>query len=492
MMRTKSSAKISAVLSLMVLVPFAAPLATQASGSKLTPKRPNVVFIMTDDHGPWALGVAGNKNAYTPNLNQLARRGAYLKRCFSLTPVCSPARAILMTSRYSSEVNIPDFLHAEREPGRYLSPEFATWPKLFAEAGYDAALSGKWHLNFGRKGMPTDFGYEEYLMTMGISINPSVNINGQSRRMDGYTPDIITDFGLEFIRRKRSAPFLLSLHFFAPHANWGNRTPDGDRTWLPVRDEIWDHFKNSDPELPRTDIGGLDTARTKRMMREYLASVAAVDRNIKRLVDTLAELGIAEDTIIVFTADQGFSMGHNGIWHKGNGRWLLKDDPDSPRPNMYDNSLLTPSIVCWPGTIAGSTVVEESITFLDWFPTLLAMASIPLPDGATIRGRNFFPLLKGTPMHWDEDVFAQYTMWDWHQTGAKLRAYRTAQWKLVRDYAHEGKDEFYDIIRDPTESTNLIHSTNQTIRQAIVDVEGKMLAQMKDIGDPLLELAAAK
>jgi uncharacterized sulfatase len=449
--------------------------------------RPNIIFIMTDDQGPWAFGAAPNVNARTPNMDRLRAEGTRLTNYFVTTPVCSPSRAGLMTSRYSTEVSIPDFISG-RQPEIGLDTKFATWPRLLADAGYATALIGKWHLGKQDKHHPTHYGYDEFTgFRVGgrISRDPTVEVDGKDKVIKGYTPDILTNFAVDFIRRKKDSPFVLSLHFWAPHANTENRTPDGDRTWLPLSDSDWGRFKNSDPTLPHADYPKLDVPRAKRMMREYLASVASVDRNLGRVLSLLDELGIGQNTVVIFTSDNGYNMSHNGIWHKGNGRWILIDNRGD-RPNLYDNSLKVPAIVRWPRHIKPGTTVNGTVTNLDWFPTLCAMANVPIPERAQIRGRDFLPLLKGKSIPWDNDLFAQYLMWDWHQTGANLRCYRTVRWKLVRDFKHEDKDELYDLVNDPAETNNLIDSADPAAQAQRELLNIRLLNAMRRVNDPAL------
>ena len=452
------------------------------------PKRPNIIFIMTDDQGPWAFGAAPDANARTPNIDRLRRQGARLTNYFVTTPVCSPSRAGLMTGRYATEVGVPDYLQSGSKLG--LSRDLPTWPRLLNEAGYATALVGKWHLGREDEFHPTNYGYDEFTgFRVGgeISRNPRVEVNGKVKRMGGYTPDILTDFAIDFIKRKKSHPFLLSLHFWAPHANTANKTPDGDRTWLPLSDADWDQFRDSDPALPEPDYLKLDVPRAKRMMREYLASVASADRNLGRVLTLLDELGLADNTVVIFTSDNGYNLAHNGIWHKGNGRWLLTDNR-GPRPNMYDKSLKVPAIVRWPGVIEPGSTVEETITNLDWFATIPAIAGVAVPKSNVMRGRDFLPLLRGRSMRWDNDLFAQYTMWPDNQTGAVLRCYRTRRWKLVRDFEHEAKDELYDLSNDPGATRNLIDLPDTTIQDIKASLNRKLLNGMREIDDHALKL----
>lgn len=454
--------------------------------------RPNIIFIMTDDQGPWAFGAAPNLNARTPNLDTLRREGVRLTNYFVTTPVCSPSRASLMTSRYSTEFKIPDYLKRGSHLG--LSREFRTWPEILDQAGYATALIGKWHLGKDDQYYPTHYGYDEFTgFRVGgfTSKDPTVEVDGKERLIKGYTPDILTNYAIDFIRRKKDGPFMVSLHFWAPHANTENRAPDGDRTWLPLSDADWNRFKNLNPKIPNPDYPKLDIARVKRMMREYQASVASVDRNLGRLLIVLDELKLSRNTVIIFTSDNGYNMGHNGIWHKGNGRWILTDNRGH-RPNLYDNSLKVPAIVRWQGHIKAGTTIDRTVTNLDWFPTICAMANVSLPEREQIRGRNFLPLLTGKKIRWDNDLFAQYSMWQWHQTGADLRCYRTVRWKLVRDFKHKGKDELYDLVNDPAETRNLIDSPNRVVQSQRQFLNTKLLNAMRRIDDPALGRVSPK
>ncbi len=445
-------------------------------------ERPNVVFIMTDDQAPWALGVA-NPNVRTPNLDLMCRQGARFSNFFGVSAVCSPCRASLMTSRYSTEIGIPDYIpESDRETG--LDPAIATWPRVLSDAGYRTSLIGKWHLGGSDRHHPTKFGYDDFIgfrYGAGISKDPVVEIQGKGTQMEGYTPDILTDFAIEFVQRGGSEPFLLSLHYWAPHTNTENRTPDGDRTWLPLRDEDWNPFKGLDPVLPHPNYPKLDIPRLVRMTREYCASISSVDRNVGRLMGALSEIGVEEQTVVIFTSDNGYNMGHNGIWHKGNGRWILEDDRGD-RPNLYDNSLGVPAIVRWPGRIRGGMVIGQTVTHLDWFPTLVEMTDSPW-EGDLVRGRGLLPLLQGRKVSWSNDLFAQYSMWDWNQTGAKLRTFRSGGWKMVRDFAETVDDELYHLEADPRETTNMMDSRDPVAEKMKLSLGRSMMAEMEKLGD---------
>jgi choline-sulfatase len=454
--------------------------------------RPNILFIMTDDHGPWAFGAAGDPNARTPHLDHLAAGGGLLRNYFSMSAVCSPARACLITGRYSTETGIPDYIpknpSTPKEAETGLEPEIPAWPERLQEAGYATALFGKWHLGHCDRHHPTRHGYGEFKgwrLGAGISKDPIVEIDGEDRQVGGYTPDIITGYAADFIRRHTDTPFLVSLHFWAPHANTGVTTADGDRTWHPLKEEDWAPFADTDPVIPNPGFPGLDVLRVKRMMREYLAAVHSVDRNVGRLMALLADLGLDKNTIVVYTSDNGFNIGHHGIWHKGNGRWILTDNRDGPRPNLYDNSLRLPGIIRWPGVVPPGSAYHQTLTCMDWYPTLCAAAGAGGPDKG-VRGRDMRGVFENRSEQWDNDLFAQYDMWDWHQTGASLRTYRTPQWKLVRDLKGTVPDELYYLYDDPLECQNIIDVNESQVQKHRVMLNEKLIGAMRRINDPAL------
>jgi choline-sulfatase len=472
--------KIVVILGLMAVV---VGLGVSGNANAADGSRPNVLFILTDDQAPWAIGVSGYPHAVTPHQDRLFREGAYLRNSFTVTPVCSPSRAALISSRFGSEVGITDWIHPKNEATLGLPTDSVTFPQLFTEAGYRTALIGKWHLGTEDQFHPTKFGYQHFMgFRSGGSTpnNPVLEVEGETRKLKGLLPDILTNEALQFMQRDPSRPFLLSLHFRAPHTRW-----------LPVADEDWAPFENLDPTIPNPDYPKLDIPRVKKMTREYLASVASVDRNIGRLHDQLDKLGLAENTVVIYTSDHGYNMGHNGIWHKGNGHWVLTEPPAATenipkgqRPNMYDHSIRVPTGIRWPGVIKPGTVIDHTVANIDWFPTLLSMAGIEAPSGLAIRGRDITPLLRGENVEWNNDLFCQYSTH--HQSRTHMRMLRANGWKLIRDFRNEGRDELYNLEADPAEAHNLIDATDPAARQAVADLNKKLLARMREIGDPVL------
>ncbi len=443
--------------------------------------RPNIVFLYADDQAAWSIGALGNGQAHTPNIDRLYREGAGLTNAFTTTPVCSPSRAGLMTGRYGTDIGITDYLNPDAEPDNGLDPTIPTWPKILQADGYKTLFIGKWHLGVLDKYLPTRNGYDRFYgfrNGAGISKDPKVESAGEINVVRGYTPDILTNEAIRFIQAQDGKrPFLVNIHYWAPHANTANRTPDGDRTWLPLSDADWKPFRGLDPILPQADYPKLDIARAKRMMREYLAAVASVDRNVGRILNALDKTGMADNTVVVFSSDHGYNLSHHGLWHKGNGRWLLTDNR-GPRANMYDHSLRTPAVVRWPKRLSAGLRVDEVVLNIDWFPTLLAMADAALPDEILIRGKNFLPLLEQKRTKWRTAFYAEYNQK--HVEAADQRMWRTPEWKLVRD-SREGMDELYHLSSDPGEHRNLIDDPRPKARKAVERLDRALRRRMNEI-----------
>jgi uncharacterized sulfatase len=231
-------------------------------------------------------------------------------------------------------------------------------------------------------------------------------------------------------------------------------------------------------------------------MREYLASIASIDRNLGRLLAKLDELGVADRTVVILTSDHGYNMGHHGLWSKGNALWALQKTPAQQwphipanrRPNMFDTSLKAPLVIRWPGVVRPGTTITRTVSNLDWFPTICDMAGAEVPAGTVLRGRSIVPLLRGESVEWNDDLYGEYNMLNGAQTG--MRAYRTPQWKLMRDFKNPGRAELYNLVKDPGETVNLIDSEDAAVRQIISELDGKILEQMRRLGDPLAASAA--
>ncbi len=445
--------------------------------------RPNILFIVADDQAEWAMSCSGHPEAKTPNLDRIAREGVRLTNCFTPTPVCSPSRVAILTSRYGTEVGILDWLNPNKEPERGLDPKTPAWPKLLAEAGYRTGLVGKWHLGLKDEFHPSVFGYQHFMGFRGggnSPRNPDLEIDGKVAKVDGFIVDLLTDDALRFLQREPGRPFALSLHFREPHAPYAP-APESERL----------AFAELDPQVPNPNFPKLDLARVKKLTREYLASVAAVDRNVGRVLDELDRLKLADNTLVIFTSDHGYNIGHHGILHKGNAAWILTENPPgtinvpaAQRPNMFDTSLRVPALIRWPKSIPAGKIVRHTVTHLDWFPTLLEATGIALPAGATIRGRSVLDLLRGVgTFDRSDDLYTEFSVQ--HTMRADMRSYRTSEWKLKLDFLNADRDELYDLRNDLGETINLATSDRPEAKAAFANLSKLIRQQMTELGDPV-------
>lgn len=461
-------------------------ISLEASAVAAEAERPNIVFLYTDDQAPTAAGFAGNSQLETPHIDRIAREGVTLVNAFVTTPVCSPSRAGLASSRYSSELGIFDWINPRNEPEHGLDPNIVTWMEQLQAAGYRTGLFGKWHLGTADRFHPTLTGYDEFVGFRDGGRPPKdavLEIDGHAVPTDGFIVDVVTDHALQFIEENRERPFLLSLHYREPHA-----------AWLPTREEDWRPYKHLDVLLPQPDFPDLRVDKVKRMSREYYASVASVDRNVGRVLNALDESDLTENTVVVFTSDHGYHLGHHGLWYKGNAQWQTTKYPPQrweniapkQRPNLYDQALRVPTAVRWPRKIPAGSTVTQTVSNLDWYPTLLAMAGVePLPD-ETVRGLNALPLLLGHEVEWDNDLYAEYSMR--HGATTDMRAWRTPQWKMMIDFANDDREELYDLEHDPAEQVNLIEEgeLSPAAAQARIDLTARILRRMQELNDPAL------
>jgi uncharacterized sulfatase len=297
-------------------------------------------------------------------------------------------------------------------------------------------------------------------------MDPTLEVEGREQALKGSLPDLLTDEAIRFVTESRERPFALLLHFRAPHLPYGP-VPEADAA--AVRD--------LDPTIP--DVRGLDRAQVKAWTRDYLASVHSVDRNVGRLLDTLDRLGLAGKTIVLFTGDNGYNIGHHALHTKGNGHWVAGGIPGPPRPNMFDTSLRVPLLVRGPGVPAGREVAEM-VTQLDTLPTVLGLLGVPAPAGLVQRGSDFSPILRGESVPWRDTVFGEFDMH--HYTLARMRMIRTTRHKLVRYLGTSFQDELYDLAEDPGETRNLYRSENA--RAVRAHLEARLVEWRRGLATP--------
>ena len=483
-----------ALLALTLLLP-GAPAALAQSGG-----RPNIVFIMTDDHAAHAIGAYGSRVNTTPNLDRLAREGALLTRVFATNSICTPSRAAILTGQYSHLNGVTVF-------NRFDSARM-TVARLLQQAGYHTGMIGKWHLGSD----PAGFDQWEILPGQGAYRNPILyTATGEQTYKDRYVTDVITDLGIDFIeKRPRNKPFFLMLHHKAPHRPW---EPDDKYAaqfrsrWSPEPVTLWDSYATRSDALhenqqrvaadltnrdlkiaPPPDLTGEGLTRWyavkpqsvtvdrdgktvtlsgdelvrwkyQRYMQDYLATVQSVDDSVGRVMAALDKAGLARNTVVIYTSDQGFFLGDHGLFDK---RF------------MYEESLRMPFIVRWPAAIKPGTKSEAMGLNVDFAPTFLDLAGLP-PSG-DMQGRSLVPVLRGrTPPDWRSSMYYRY----YHDPGDhNTRAHygvRTATHKLIYFWKKD-QWELFDLINDPYELHNLYGEPGQDELTAKLKAE---LARLK-------------
>jgi uncharacterized sulfatase len=441
-------------------------------GVQAASKRPNILVILTDDQAEWSLGCYGNKESKSPTIDRLASQGARFANAFVVTPVCSPSRATSLTGLYSTQLGIADWITpAQAKDGLGLDPAVPTWPKLIQASGYRTGLVGKWHLGNQPKFHPTRNGFDFFAGHLDGGWAPRgavLEIDGKPTRVEGFSVDRTADDAIRFLEDSRGKPFALCVHFREPH------TP-----YVPAPEADAALFKDLDSTIP--NYPNLKVDQVKTWTRQYYACVHAIDRNVARILSKLDELKIADETVVIFTSDHGYNIGHHGIHTKGNGQWCTTDR-QGVRPNMWDTSLRIPLIVRWPGVVKPGTVHDEWVTNQDTFPTILAMAGVEKPRGWKGEGHDLTVLLRGKSFAKREVLFGQYDITN--TASQRMRMVRTKDWKLVRHYTVDDQDELFDLVRDPGELKNLYR--DESSQAARDELQSKLDAWMRSIADPVV------
>jgi len=435
--------------------------ATHFSASKPR-KRPNILFIMSDDHAAPAISCYGGKLNKTPNIDRIANEGIRFNNCFCTNSICTPSRATILTGKYSHKngcLTLSDRFDGTQQ----------TFPKLLQKAGYYTAMIGKWHL----KTEPTGFDYWNVLPGQGKYFNPVMIEMGERKAHTGYVTDIITNFALDFLRdRPADKPFCLLYHHKAPHDEWEYDPKYADLykdVSISEPETLFDDYKNRGEAIKRATqkIGMRHTKfeeETRHLkgwvrkaqqyqiyMKKYLRCVASIDDNIGRVLNYLDESGLTEDTIVIYTSDQGFFLGEHGLYDK---RF------------MYEESLRVPFVARYPREIKADSVNDDIVVNVDFAETFLDYAGVRTPKD--MQGCSLRPLLKGrTPKDWRKSMYYRYWMHGAHFNVAAHFGVRTERYKLIYYYgqplnARGAKKrptppewELFDLRNDPMEMNNV-------------------------------------
>ena len=439
---------------------MAASPVLRAAGS-----RPNILYIMADDHASHAIGAYGSKINRTPNIDRIAQGGMRMNNCFCTNSICTPSRGVILTGQYSHITGVKTLADG-------LDPARQNVAKLLKSSGYQTGMVGKWHL----KNDPSGFDYWNILPGQGLYHDPVMIEAGRKQKHTGYATDIITDFSLDFLKRRdRNKPFFLMCHHKAPHRPW---QPDRkhanmyEADTIPEPFNLYDHYEHRSraaanstlkvgENMNKTDLkrdippdlkgDALRKWAYQYYIKDYLRCIASVDDNVGRMLDYLDAEGLAKDTIVIYTSDQGFFLGDHGFFDK---RF------------MYEESLRMPFLVRYPGTIRAGSTNDDLVLNLDFAETFLDYAGVKAP--ADMQGRSFRPVLEGhTPRDWRTSMYYRYWM---HLADHGVPAHygvRTKQHKLIYYYGKalgsagaidrdtEPEWELFDMVKDPQEMNNV-------------------------------------
>lgn len=470
--------------------------ATSAACAADTPTRPNILFIFSDDHAQHAISAYGSKVNKTPHLDRLAAGGAKFMNSFVTNSICTPSRATLLTGQYSHLNGVPVF-------NRFDGTRDNVAKRLQA-GGYHTGMIGKWHLGSD----PTGFDRWIVLPGQGAYWNPQFLVPGHKLTIQGHCTDITGDLGVEFLEtRPKDKPFFLMLHQKAPHRAWEpderNKALFKDKV-IPEPDTLWDKYSTRPAALPENQqtvardltrrdlkmeppadlkmpernkwlnerptevtvdgktLTGDDLVRWKyqRYMQDYLACVQGVDDNVGKLLDYLDKTGLAKNTIVIYTADNGWYLGDLGMYDK---RF------------MYEPGLRTPLLVRGPGIKAG-IAPEQLVANIDLAPTFLDLAGLPVPD--SMQGRSLAPLLRGAaPSDWRQSVYYRYYHDPGHHNTRAHLGVRTATHKLIY-YWKKDAYELFDLKKDPTEQNNLLYSAETAKQPEVAEKFAELKAEI--------------
>ncbi len=490
-------------MKILVLIIITAQSLLFVSCLKEKPERPNIIFIMSDDHAQKAISAYSNELIKTPNIDRIANEGIIFNSSYVTNSICSPSRATMLTGKYSSENGLRD--NRDEFDGSQ-----QTFPKLLQKAGYHTSMIGKWHL----KTKPTGFDNWRILFGQGEYYNPLFWENGDTTKYIGYTTDIITDFAIEELeKRKKNKPFAMLVHHKAPHRNWmphpkyfgafdtvnipipdnfyddyktripaaeadmriddmylsqdfkllketyGDETgTGGSKDYAQLVEKYWDNTRNINlnvgqrlfwdkyynkinEEYKKLKLKGKDLSewKYKRYMEDYLSSILSVDESVGRILKYLDENDLTNNTIIVYTSDQGFFLGEHGWYDK---RW------------MYEESFSTPLVMRYPDKINPNSVSDDFVMNIDYAPTFLDYAGVEIPSD--IHGESLRNIVEGKEVSgWRKSMYYHYYEYPygWHSVNQHYGV-RKGNYKLIYFYKID-LWELYDLDSDPKEMNNI-------------------------------------
>ena len=468
-------------------------IAPQLLGSSLIrSQRPNIIFMMTDDHATQAMSCYGSNINQTPNLDRIGSEGIRFDNSYVTNSLCAPSRATLMTGKYSHKNGVKNNVYGDQPP---FDGSQQTVQKILRDQGYQTAMIGKWHLGNYRGSDPTGFDFWSILSEragQGTYFDPEFEEMGEIIQRQGYTTDIITDLTMDTIANRLSGsdPFFVMMHHKAPHRGW---RPDKEHA------DMYDGYDIPEPETFYDDYDNRASAAIEAVMRianmpdysapddmtrreakqwkyqqyikDYLGTIASVDDNTGRLLDFLDEQGLARDTLVIYSSDNGMFLGEHG--------WFDKRF-------MYEQSLRVPLVARYPRAIPPGTVSKEMVLNLDYAQTFLDYAGISAPSD--MQGRSLKPLMDGnTDVNWRDSIYYHYYEYGGPHYVRPHYGVRTQRYKLIYYYEFSsGSNDFppewelFDLEEDPHEMYSVYGEAEYTEVQASLKKELKRLRRVYD------------
>jgi len=474
--------------------------------------QPNILVIISDDHTMQSIGAYGAKYGVTPRIDQLAREGMMFNRAFVTNSICAPSRAVLLTGKFSHKNghinNLTRFNASQPQFQHYLS-----------KSGYQTAWIGKWHL----ESEPQGFDFWKVLPGQGYYYNPDfINMDGSRQRITGYCTNIITDQALAWLtERDDSKPFCLVIGHKATHRTWMPDTVDlgsTDQLKIPLPENFYDNYEgriaahDQDLSIEKTLLMGYDLKiydhdsvalkdgnisrmsrrqqelflnyyqrvksdftspltgkaltewKYQRYMKDYLATTRSLDRNVGRIMDWLTEKKLLENTLVIYTSDQGFYLGEHG--------WFDKRF-------MYEESMRTPLIMRYPSMIKTGVHDNHLVQNIDMAPTFLQLAGVPVPED--MQGESLLSVMKNTASLWRNALYYHYYEYPGEHHVYRHFGIRSNRYKLIRFYGEKNFWELYDLKNDPSEMKNLYgHKKYQSITTDLKNQLQQLIEQYDD------------
>lgn len=467
--------------------------------------RPNIVWIFSDDHSYQTIGAYGGRLQSlnpSPNIDRIAREGMRFDRCYVGNSICAPARATLLTGKHShmnrKYTNVDAFDHDQQQ-----------FQKILQSNGYQTVMIGKIHLN----GMMQGFDYWEVLPGQGKYYNPDFVTEQGKTKYDGHVSDIVTDKAIDWLDNKRDQekPFMLMVHHKAPHRNWIPAQRHMEKytdVEIPEPDNLFDDYSTRGVAAHKQTLD-IETSmklstdlKTEEMrgappeqfaarrewfeknqpegrallkwkyqtyMKDYMRCTWGVDESVGRILDELDALGLAENTVVMYSSDQGFYMGEHG--------WFDKRF-------MYEESFRTPLVARWPGKIKPGSVNADLVQNIDFAETFLDMADLSIPDD--MQGKSLVPLLEGrTPADWRDSLYYHYYEYPGSHEVRCHEGVSDGRWKLIKFYGVDVPDgeewELYDLKNDPAEMKNVYSNPEYRSRVEALKTELINLKQQYEV-----------